>query len=357
MSTEITTPTPVAEPVESAESSEVDANEAEYQAAMAKIRGEQDSDEAGEDEEELSDEEREYREAMAKARGEDKEEKKEAKPKPKEKAEEKKEESARKVWKLKVRGKEVDYDYSDEEKNKQFIQKGLASDDVFQDAAKIKKNAENFVKALQGNFGKVLLHPSLGIPKENIRKWAEEYLYGEIRQESMSPEERARLTEQEELETFRAEKARREEESANRHKEELKERYRSDWSQKFTEALEAGGLPKTVWTLRKMATYMREALAKGYKHIQPADVVHLVKEDWITEQKQMFSNMDGEKLIEILGKETADKIRRANLKRLEGQGGAQPTQTNDAKIVKSTAKKQPLYGSTEEMMRSYRRGA
>jgi hypothetical protein len=358
----ITAPTEITPDVDTAvdAADDVDAEEAEYQAEMAKIRGNSkpkskgDEDDATQGEDAEDDEETEYKKAMEKARrsksGKDEEDGEESLPK-----KDAKKEQAKEVWKLKVNGKEIDFDASDKEAVKREVQKGLAANERFEHSAKIEKQAKSFVQNLQSNFGDVITHPSLGIPKEQIISWAEQYLFRErVQPEMMSPEERERMQEKAELETYRKREAREKQEREAQRVEQLKEQFRADWSKKFAEALDSGGLPKTDWTVTRMAQYMRQAGKNGHKHIQPVDVVEYVQRDWINAQKDLYANMDGEKLLEILGSENVDKIRKANLKRYDSNYGKSSTSVSNGREVTDTKPKK-FYGSTEEMMRDTRR--
>lgn len=350
MSTDLTEPVQPVE-VDVDQPAEVDADEAEYQATMAKLRGEKPEAEEP-DEAELDDEDREYQETMAKLRGEKDKAAKEKPTKPKEVAQKKEEATdEKKIWKLKVDGEEVDFDASNEELVKRKVQEGLAGQKRMQESARIKRQAENFIEALRTNPEAVLSHPSLGV---NLRKFCEDYLYKHIQRESLSPEERSRLENEEELKRYRERdeqaKAKAKQEAKAKEDDELKERYRQDWSKKFKEALDTGGLPKTDWTISRMAMYMRQALANGRKHIEPSDVVDLVKEDWLAAVKQFHADLDGEKLIEVIGQEAADKIRKANLARYEKQQGAvERPEPREARTRERTQTR--TYGSTQEMMR------
>lgn len=337
------------EPVE-VDASDADSNDAEYLAEMAKIRGNSKEDEAGD--EELDEEEREYREAMAKAKASAKEEKKEAKEKKEKSSEKKDEKGSGKIWKLKVYDKEVEFDASDETKVQQAVQKGLAADKVFADSSKIKKQAENFVRALRTNFEEVLQHKSLGIEEARIRKFCEDYLYEKVRHEQMSPEEKAHAQEKQELEIYRREKAQREAEEKARAKEENTSKLRGDWEKKFIKVLEEADFPATDWSVSRMAYWMKVASARGHKHIQPADVVDLVREDWTRAQSSMYSKMSDSQLLTLLGKENIDRVRKANLARLDREeAAAKPRPQEDAKIEKS---KQRIYSSVDEMLRDRR---
>jgi hypothetical protein len=310
--------------------SDVDAEEAEYQAAMAAIKGEskeavpKDSDDEEESEEESEDEESEE-----------------------EVKEEKQPES--KIWKLKVNGEEIDFDASNEARVKQEVQKGLGADAKFQEASQMRRQAESFMNALKNNPESVLTHPSLGI---NFRELAENFLYKQIQQEQMTPEERERATERSELERFRKEEAERKQQVEEQEKAQMRQRYQEEWTNKFQDALATGGVPKTDWTISRMAQYMKQAITKGHQHVQPQDVVEYVKQDWINAQREMFSSLEGDKLMEIVGKETADKIRKANL--AQYQKTKQPSKPLTSKPKK--AEDRQTFSSLEQMREAIRLG-
>jgi hypothetical protein len=239
--------------------------------------------------------------------------------------------------KLKVDGAEEELD---EDEVIRRAQKYSAADKKFQEAAKVRKQAESFIRALKENPRAVLSNPNLGI---NLREFAEKVLWEDLQEQLVPPEEKERRAEKAELEKYREEKRKREEAARQQEQEQLKEKYRQDWSKKFNEALEQGGLPRTDWTVKQMAAYMKQALAKGYKHVEPADVVELVKADWINAQKEMFTHLDAEKLVELLGNEAAEKLRQHDLKKFRPP---------EPEAKPAAAKKQErTFASVEEMQR------
>jgi hypothetical protein len=269
--------------------------------------------------------------------------------KPEQKADE--QQVQKKIWKLKVDGSEVDFDATDEEAVKRAVQKAHAADKRMNEASMTRKQAEKFIELLKTNPRAVLSHPSLGVDLKSLAEqivW--EHMQAQAKDASKSPEDKAREAEKAELEQLRQEKAEREAAKKQAEREELKEKYRQDWSQKFQSELEKAGVPKTDWTLTRMAAYMRQALAKGHKHVQPSDVVDFVREDWQAAQREMFSHLDGDALINMLGEETAEKVRKAQLARF--QGGSKPAVTKADAEDKKPGRR---FTSVEDMMRETRR--
>ena len=256
-------------------------------------------------------------------------------------------EQPKKIWKLKVDGAEVEYDASDEEKVIRDLQKAHAADKRMNEASMTRKQAERFIELLKTNPRAVLEHPSLGV---DLKGLAEKIVWDSMqtaaKKAAQSPEDVQREAEKAELERLRAEDAKRKADAKQAEKDELKEKYRKDWSTKFQAELAKAGVPKTDWTLTRMAAYMRQALAKGHTHVQPADVVDFVREDWQAAQREMFASLEGDDLINTLGEEVAEKVRKAQLARFSG--GKVPE-----KAPESTSKEpRKRYATVEDMMRA-----
>lgn len=278
----------------------------------------------------------------ARLEGKEKSSPKETEEEPKEPKETKPEP---KVWKLKVDGQEIEFDASDEASVQRVVQKGLASDRKFQEAAKVRQQAENFVKMLKENPLEVLKHPSLGL---NFRELAENFLYEQLQAESISPEERQLTSEKEELERYRRQEQESKQQQQTKQQEELKEQYRQDYQQKFIQALDTAGLPKSDWTITRMATLMREAITKGLTNITPQDVAHIVKQDWQAAQREMYGSLDGAKLVEILGKDVAEKIRMHDVSQFKSKSSQPPAPGKVGNTDKKSPKKR--YGSIYDMV-------
>ena len=256
----------------------------------------------------------------------------------------------RKIWKLKVDGAEIDFDATDEEAVKRAVQKAHAADKRMNEASMTRKQAERFIELLKTNPRAVLEHPSLGV---DLKGLAEKIVWDSMqtaaKKASQSPEDVKREEERSELEQLRKEKAAREAAAKQQERDELKEKYRKDWTTKFQSELEKAGLPRTDWTLTRMAAYMRQALAKGHKHVQPGDVVDFVREDWQAAQREMFGHLDGDDLIKTLGEDVAEKVRKAQLARFSSGKATEK--------AAEPAQKEPKnrYATVEDMMRAERR--
>lgn len=212
--------------------------------------------------------------------------------------------------KLKVNGEEIEVDY---ETMKRDYQIRKASEEKFRQADLMNKKVENFLHILKTDPKKILLNPNLGL---DIRSLAEEILVENLQEEMMDPRDRELKKYKQMMEQIELEKQQAKEAEENKRLESLREKYSQDFSQQIVTALAQGGLPKTEHTVKRMAYYMHQAISNGYE-LKPQDVVGLVKQDYINEQKTLFGAMDEDTLAQILEEQTFEKLRKYDAKRLK----------------------------------------
>ena len=212
--------------------------------------------------------------------------------------------------KLKVKGKEIEVD---DAQYHSYAQKGAAATQTWEEAAKMRKDAENFVHLLKTDPLKILKDPNLGL---DFRKIAEDYLWEQLQDEQMSPEQKAQRDQQRELEKYRkAEQDRRAKEDGDRQKE-LHSKYAQDYDKRISAALATSGLPKTTGTVRRMVEYMSHDVKLGLSR-DPSDYVDMVREDYMRDIQELFGSTDGDTMLKFLGEEGSKKIRASDLKRLK----------------------------------------
>lgn len=223
-------------------------------------------------------------------------------------------EPAPKIWKLKVNGKDVEFDASNEERIKAEVQKGIAAQEKFQQAATIQKQAEQFIKLLQTNPEAVLSNPALGV---NLREFAENYLYKQIQQERMTPEEKEAQKEQariakemEELEQYRNRDKEQKQQQEQERLESLKENYRQEYAQKFMAALQKVDVPEEArgWAAGRMAEYMKSAI-KQKMDVTPDQIAEVVKQELITLTRTAVKSAKGQQVLDLIG-DSAEEVRK-----------------------------------------------
>lgn len=256
-----------------------------------------------------------------------------------------------KKYKLKVDGQDVEeeIDLNDEETVKRHLQMSKAAQKRMSETAAIKKQAEQFISMLRNDPVKLLSNPDLGI---DFRKVAEEYLSKQLEIESLSPEQRKYREMEEQIRKHDEDKKRLTEETQSKQRTELEKHYAQDYDKKITEALSSSGLPKTAKTVKRMAELLHQNLKHGFD-FEPKQLVEMVRKDYLNEIKELFGASDGDTLLKILGDDTANKIRKADLARLKT---AQPSFSK--KEDNPTPKDKPTKRmSTEEWMAEVRRRA
>lgn len=224
---------------------------------------------------------------------------------------------AKRKYKYKADGQDWEEELDDNEVQKRLsLSKGAYK--RMEEAALTKKQAEQFVKMLQEDPIKVLTNPAFGGQKK-FREIAENFLARELEEQMLSPEEKkfrdmeSRLKQYEESEKAEKQKA----ETAQIQK--LQEHYQQDYEQKIIKGLQSQNLPKTPKTVRRMA----ELLAKSIEHgidLPPEHLAELVKADYVKEMKEMFGSTEGDVLLQLLGDDVGNKIRKADLAKLRGTG-------------------------------------
>jgi len=231
---------------------------------------------------------------------------------------EKKDEApAKKKYKMKVNGKETEVELSEQELIEGY-QTRQASDEKFREASMSKKQAEEFIHLLRTDPMKVLRNPALSI---NMRELAEQYLVGELEEELLDPKDKELRDHKKKLQAFEDEKKAAEKEQQEKRVAALREKYSQDYSTQIVSALQTSGLPKTEHTVKRMAYYMHQGIQRGLD-LKAADVVDLVREDYINDHKALHGGLDADMLVQLLGEESINKIRNWDLARLKDTRGA-----------------------------------
>lgn len=238
--------------------------------------------------------------------------------------------------KLKVNGRDVEMDESEVIRRAQLAE---SAQQRYQEAAQMKKQAEQFFQTLLEDPRSVLMHPEIA-QKLNFRELAEEYLSTELKKELMDPVER-------ELEELREFKRKQEEEVQNRQKQEqetVKQRQMREMQQraaqeldvKITETLKQSNLPKTAYTVKRVAEVLLNAQKNGFDLDIPT-AVDMVRDGYNTDLREMIGNLQPDMIVKMFGDDLVKKLRKHDLAQLKAklkpqeaapaEGVAQPTPT------------------------------
>jgi hypothetical protein len=218
----------------------------------------------------------------------------------------------KKIFKLNVNGKEVEYDASNEDKLKADLQKVFGIEEKARTTAQKVDMAEKLMGMLQSD--------PLGFEKQcklagiDATKLATEILYNQLRLQSMTPEQR-------ELEDYKQReaeaKALKEQQDAEAKVAESNKKTQ-EWAQKFEKeceaALNANQIPKTRLSLALIAQYIDAGLADK-KEYSVEQVLPYVTRDLKEIHRATMESLDGDDLLSYVGETLSNKIAKARVDR------------------------------------------
>jgi hypothetical protein len=256
-----------------------------------------------------------------------------------------------KKFKLKVDGKEVEeeIDLADEEGLTKKLQLAKAAQKRMQEATELKKAAEEFIEMLRSNPRRVLTDPNIGV---DLKKFVQEYLDEEIANANKTPEQIEKEKLQKELEELKEKYKKDEEERKSREFARLQAEQEEKIQSDIEGALKSSNLPKSPYTVRKMAEMMMLALQNDID-LSPKDLVPLLRKQMSADIKDLFSASGDDVLEEIIGKENISRLRKNTVKKVQQKQVAQtansvkPTGAN----VKNSEKKEEKKISIKDFLK------
>tara|TARA_R110002126_G_scaffold42101_1_gene121974 strand:- start:10 stop:1035 length:1026 start_codon:yes stop_codon:yes gene_type:complete len=193
------------------------------------------------------------------------------------------------------------------------------SDKRFEEAARVRKQQQAFVDRLRTDPLAVLSDSRIGIDRKAL---GEKLLMEELEREAADPRDT-------ELAEYKAKEALAAKAEEQRVEQEKEADFQRQIDQKKTEVADVIGkaMENTVLSsnpqiagqvLREMATYMRSAKQQGID-LTPDELVQHVETSRYAGYRTLANGLEGEQLIEFMGKDVVNKIRKADLKRLKGK--------------------------------------
>lgn len=228
---------------------------------------------------------------------------------------------APKTYRVKIDGQEIDVDESELLKGYQSTK---SSQQKFNEAAMMRKQAEEFIKIAKSDPRKLLSHPDINI---NLQEFANSILRDQIEDQMLSPEEKEMRDTRKKLAEYEAARKEQEEAAKQTEMDKYTKLYEEEYTSKIVGALETSGLPKTESTVKKMASMMLLALENGLD-VQPADVVEFVRKDYIAEVKSLFGAANEDIILSLLGDDITNKVVKGHLKKSKPRAAA-PTKMTE----------------------------
>lgn len=212
---------------------------------------------------------------------------------------------------------EEEVSLSDEDIARSY-QKWKGADQKFREANQARQSVDQFMKALQENPEEVLNDPRLSFDR---KKLAENWLIKQLEQElnPADPREQKLAEYERQLKAFQEKEAKEKQTKEESERQAVLEQRKSAIGETLHKAMEMTHLSahpeSAAATLREMAMYMRAAKERG-EDVTPEEIVEHVHNSRFNQFYTLAHQYDGDELIEFLGDEIVNRIRKADLARL-----------------------------------------
>ena len=217
---------------------------------------------------------------------------------------------------------------SDEDIQRDYS-KWKGADAKARETAQARQSVENFMKALAEDPEAILSDPRLSIDRRKLaEKWLTQQIENDLkgpadpRDKKLSEAER-RLKEYEDREA--QEKQSKQEQEYNAVKEQRKTALASTLHEAMQRTHLSQHPESAAATLREMAMYMRAAKERG-EEVSPDELVEHIHGTRFQQFYSLAHQYEGDELIEFLGEEIVNRIRKSDLQRL--RAGREQGQTH-----------------------------
>lgn len=209
---------------------------------------------------------------------------------------------------FKINGKLVEVDLSNQAHVDKLLQLGLASGDKFQEASRMRKEAEDILSAAKTEKSAAKALKKAGFSDSEIKEILEKELANYYEEEALSPEEKQRREREERLAEYeRREKEREENELKTKQEREIAKEVEM-LETELLSALEKSSLPRTPILAKWATQYLAAFDAKGVT-LSAEDAVRMVENEFPTLVANVLSSTkDVQQLKALLGKETVKKL-------------------------------------------------
>ena len=212
------------------------------------------------------------------------------------------------VKQFKVNGKVIEVDISNEAQVNKLLQLGLASGDKFNEAAKLRKEAEEILSAAKTEKSAAKALKKAGFSDAEIREILEKELAGYYEEEALSPEEKARREREAKLAEYeRREKEAEEREQMTKREKEIQKEV-ENLETELLGALEKSSLPRTPILAKWATQYLAAFDAQGIT-LSAEDAVKMVEAEFPKLITGVLSNTkDVSQLKALLGKDVVKAL-------------------------------------------------
>lgn len=211
------------------------------------------------------------------------------------------------VKEFKINGKTVKVDLSNPTEVEKLVSLGLASNDKFQEAAKLRKEAEDILAAAKTKKSATEALKKAGFDAKEIKEILEKELAGFYEEEALSPEERQRRADLEELKKYKEEESRKRDEESKTAREKEIAAEMEHLENELLGALSKSKLPRTPILAKWAVQYMSAYDAQGVS-LSADQAVKLVEKEFPQLVQSVLSTMDVQGLKQFLGKSLVKQL-------------------------------------------------
>lgn len=214
---------------------------------------------------------------------------------------------------------------------KAYVQKGLAFEPKISQLGRLQQETAAFLDVLANDPAKVIYNEKFGTPGEVLRKilnstkvsdeikdaLGQWYYNNVVVTEQMTPEQREAAEWKRKSEEYDSYKQQQESERIeNENNRKVNEALQTIKAQ-ISEAMQEAGVPLDSKIAPQLAKRVAQVMQLGYvngKVVTPKEAMARVKQELSEYQKAYYDVLDEDKLVEQLGKENAEKVRKYYLK-------------------------------------------
>lgn len=262
-----------------------------------------------------------------------------------------------------VDGREV---YLSPAEAKAYVQKGLAFEPKISQLGRLQQETAAFLDTLASDPGKVIYNEKFGKPHEvlskilNSTKISDEikdtlgqwYYNNVVAPANMSPEQREAAEWKRKAEAYEEMTAKQEHDRVTQEENQRVQAALNTIKGQINEAMAEAGVPLDSRLAPQLAKRVAQVMQLGYatgKMITPKEAMTKVRTELAEYQKAYYDVLDEDKLVEQLGKENAEKVRKYYLKQVkEAEKGSKPKD-----LSKPVGKRDERKTMTPDQFRDY----
>ena len=254
--------------------------------------------------------------------------------------------------------------YLTPEEAKAYVQKGLAFEPKMDQLGRLQQETAAFLDTLSKDPGKVIYNEKFGKPHEvlskilNSTKISDEikdtlgqwYYNNVVAPAKMSPQEREAAEWKRKAEAYEEMQKQQETQRLNAENEQKVQAALATIKAQISEAMQEAGVPLNSKLAPQMAKRVAQVMQLGYvtgKVVTPKEAMAKVKAEMMEYQKSYYDILDEDKLVEQLGKENAEKVRKYYLKAVKD------SEKDKKKDLKGVPKRDERKTMTPDEFRDY----